>query len=85
MKSISFEEKNNLSCGYPLQDVWCGFIKCAFIKVGSKDTSGSKAIIFLKEDRKQNGEEEEEEKEERRRATPEEQRRKKKKKEEEER
>ena len=41
MKSISFEQKNHITCGYPLQEAFCVFIKGAFIKVGSKGCSGS--------------------------------------------
>ena len=37
-KGISFWEEKKLSCGCPLQEVFCGFIKCAFIKVGSRET-----------------------------------------------
>ena len=35
-------KKKDLSCGYPLHEGFGGFIKCAFIKDGSKETSGSK-------------------------------------------
>ena len=64
-KGISFWEEKKLSCGCPLQEVFCGFIKCAFIKVGCKETSGSNT--YQERRKKNNAEDMRKKKEEERR------------------